>query len=95
MIATIVILSVLLLVAVYYVIRFGLIIARIEEGIEGALEALDASYAEIGKVLERPLFFDSPEVRSVHNSMGRAQRAILVAASSMTAEMQSLEEEGD
>jgi cell shape-determining protein MreC len=93
MTTVIVILSVLLLVTVYYVIRFGLIIARIEEGIEDALEVLDGSYAAIGKILEKPLFFDSAEVRSVLNELGRAQKAILVAASSMSAELQPIEEE--
>ena len=93
MTTVIVILSVLLLVTVYYVIRFGLIIARIEEGIEDALEVLDGSYAAIGKILEKPLFFDSAEVRSVLNELGRAQKAILVAASSVSAELQPIEEE--
>lgn len=93
MTTVIVILSVLLLVTVYYVIRFGLIIARIEEGVEDALEVLDGSYAAIGKILEKPLFFDSAEVRSVLNELGRAQKAILVAASSMSAELQPIEEE--
>ena len=93
MTVAVVILSVLLLVTVYYVIRFGLIIARIEEGIEDALEVLDGSYASIGKILERPLFFDSAEVRSVLNELGRAQNAVLIAASAMSAEVQPDDDE--
>ena len=66
---------------------------EIEEGIEDALEVLDGSYASIGKILERPLFFDSAEVRSVLNELGRAQNAVLIAASAMSAEVQPDDDE--
>jgi len=90
---TVVILSCLLVVAVFYAIKFGLIIAKIEEGFEEALDTLDNSYASIGKIIEKPLFFDSAEVRSVLNELRRSQEAILKAASSVASIMQQEEDQ--
>jgi ABC-type cobalt transport system substrate-binding protein len=67
-----------------FAFRFALIIVRMEEELELALDKLDASYKAVGKILERPLFFDSAEVRSVLFELRKAQSAILQAAVGMS-----------
>lgn len=65
MIYIILILSVLLSLAIYYSVKFGLIILKIEDAIEESLEVIDEKYDSMSEILERPLFYDSPEVRQV------------------------------
>lgn len=85
----------LLAVMTFYAFRFALIIARMEEQIELALDDLDRSYTNIGRILERPLFFDSPEVRSVLNELGAAQRTILRVANEISKGARNDEKEAE
>ena len=88
-------LAVVSVVATFYALKFALIITRMEESVEAALDELDSSYAAIGRILERPLFFDSAEVRSVLNELGRAQNTILKVAQDMSADLQQIQEEAE
>ena len=65
MIYVIAVLSLLLAGSVFYCVKFGLIILRVQDSIEEALDVIDEKYASISEVCERPLFYDSPEVRKV------------------------------
>jgi hypothetical protein len=67
-ILSIVIISILLVtlgVSLYFNIKFGLVVLRIQDAIEEALDMLDERYASISNILDIPLFFDSMEIRSV------------------------------
>ena len=55
----IVILSLSLCVSLYFVVRFGLVILKIEDAIEESLDVLDERYRSISEILEIPLFFES------------------------------------
>jgi hypothetical protein len=79
-IAFVVFLCILIFTLVYYVFKFALIIINLENSIEEALDELDQSYTTIAKILEKPLFFDSQEVRSVLNEIKRSQSTILFVA---------------
>ena len=61
----IVILSLSLCVSLYFVVRFGLVILKIEDAIEESLDVLDERYRSISEILEIPLFYDSPQIRQV------------------------------
>ena len=60
-----IILAVALSFSLYYNVKFGLMILKIQDNIEESLDMLDERYASISKILEVPLFYDSQEVRSV------------------------------
>ena len=76
--------SVLAGVAAFYAYKFGLIILKIEDAIEESLDLLDQRYQSISKVLDRPLFQDSPEIRQVHDDIKRSRESILEIANIMT-----------
>jgi len=56
---------VLLLMSLYYNIKFGKLILQYVDQIEETLDIFDQKYASISKVSEMPLFYDSAEVKSV------------------------------
>jgi hypothetical protein len=78
------VLSALLGISVYFNVRFGIIILRIQDVIEDSLDELDQRYAIFGKILEKPVFFDSVEVRQVIHEIRESQALILKIASSLS-----------
>jgi len=64
----------------YYLYKWGKILINLEDSIEDCLEALDQRQLSIEKVLQIPLFYDSPEVRRVHEDIKSARDAILKVA---------------
>jgi len=56
---------------------------KLEDVLEECLDILDKRYASISKVLEIPLFYDSPEVRKVHEDIKAARDSILLVANSV------------
>ena len=57
-----------------------MIILRVEDSIEKSLDMLDSSYSIMNKILERPIFFDSVEVRAVVNEISNSRDAVLLVA---------------
>lgn len=55
----------LLIASLYYCFKFAMIILRVQDVMEESLDVLDERYRSITEILERPLFYDSPEVRTV------------------------------
>jgi hypothetical protein len=80
-------------ISVFFTVRFGLIILRMEDAIENCLDILDEKCESIDKILEIPLFSDSPEIRQVHTDLRRSRDAILQIASVLTKETLELETE--
>lgn len=80
------------IISTAFAIRFFLIISKFEISLGKSLDILDESYRNIGKILERPLFFDSAEVRSVIMDIKKAQESILFVANEITADFISLED---
>ncbi len=48
-----------------------------EDNIKESLDIMDNSYQEISKILQYPLTFDDPHVRSVQNEIRKTGDAIL------------------
>lgn len=69
------VLSIALAISLYYVAKFSLVILKIEDAIEQSLDILDERYRSISKVLETPLFYDSPQIRQVINDI-RSQETL-------------------
>ena len=79
----VIILLALLSIAVYFLVKFALIIIRVEDAIEESLDILDERYASISKILQTPLFYDSAEVRQVLSDVRGCQDSILYIANVM------------
>ena len=80
----IVILSLSLCVSLYFVVRFGLVILKIEDAIEESLDVLDERYRSISEILEIPLFYDSPQIRQVVNDIKVSRDSVLKIAQSLS-----------
>ena len=72
--------SVTLIVSAYYNYKFGRALIRMEDALEDSIEKLDDRYNSIAKILEIPLFSDSPQVRQVVADIKECQRSILFVA---------------
>jgi len=83
-------LFVLLVISIYFNIKHGIIILRMQDAIEECLDSIDQRYTSMSKVLEIPIFFDSVEVRQVVDDIGRTRDSLLVIANRLTDD--SLEE---
>jgi len=66
-------------------VKHGLIIIRTQEGIEKSLDILDARYQSLNSVLDKPIFFDSLEVRQVISDIKASRDSILLVANILTA----------
>ena len=64
----------------YYLYKWGKILINLEDSIEDCIEALDERQDSIDKVLKIPLFYDSPEIRKVHEDIKASRDAILKVA---------------
>lgn len=84
---------VLFIIASFFALKFGMTILKIEEATETALDVLDTSYREIGKILQTPLFADSREIRTVLAQVRNSYNAILKVASIMTITFQNEEDQ--
>lgn len=77
--------SLILVWSLYTNYKFGRIILKVEDETEKALDALDERYASISKILQIPLYYDSPEIRKVLEDIEKTRSAILKIAASMGA----------
>ncbi len=80
--------------AVVFLVRFGKIILSYQDSLEQALETIDEKYNNISAICERPLFYDSAEVREVLNDIKATRDSLHQVAFSLT-ENFSIEEEDE
>ena len=79
--------------SIYYNYRFAKIILKVEDSLEICLEQLDAREASISKILEIPLFYDSPQVRQVVQDIRASRDSILLVAGQIASIEESVNEE--
>tara|TARA_X000000950_G_C13634750_1_gene545047 strand:- start:203 stop:508 length:306 start_codon:yes stop_codon:yes gene_type:complete len=87
--------SVLLVFSVYYNIKFGRSLIRMEDALEESLDILDERYKSVSEILKIDLFYDSPQVRQVVSDIQKCQDSILYVANEIgrLEEIQDGEEE--
>tara|TARA_R110000787_G_scaffold197329_1_gene308672 strand:- start:344 stop:670 length:327 start_codon:yes stop_codon:yes gene_type:complete len=73
-----------LIISVRINMRMGKIVLKVEDAIEDSLDILDTQYNKISMILEKPVFFDSPEVRQTIEDIGQCRDSILFVASVMS-----------
>lgn len=91
MIYAVIFLSLMLVVSIFYCIKFAIIIISIQQNIEQSLEILDEKYEKISDVLQIPIFHDSREIRQVLDDIKDARQAVIDVAAKLS--LQELEEE--
>ena len=84
LISTSVFLLLTLCVSVYFNIKHGMLILKIEDALESSLDILDERYRSISKIVETPIFFDSTEVRQVISDINKSRDAVLRVANILT-----------
>ena len=87
------VLFLLLCVSLYYNYRFATIILKIEDSLEVSLNKLDRRYASISKILEIPLFYDSPQIRQVIDDIRASRDSILEVANQIAKIEETSDEE--
>ena len=73
----------------YYVVKFGKIILEFQDTLGDALDVIDEKYSSISEICERPLFYDSREVREVLSSVKSTRDALHEVAYSLTEDFSS------
>jgi hypothetical protein len=91
MIYAVILLSLMLVVSIFYCIKFAIIIISIQQNIEQSLEILDEKYEKINEILQIPIFHDSREIRQVLDDIKDARQAVVDVAEKLS--LQELEEE--
>jgi|ETNvirnome_6_100_1030635.scaffolds.fasta_scaffold18367_3 hypothetical protein len=74
----------LLSISIYFNIKHGILLLKIQDTIERSLDSLDIKYKNISDILEIPIFFDSMEVRRVISEIQGARDSILYIANELT-----------
>ena len=72
------------LVLAYKLYQFSIIILEIETQIEDSLDIIDDQYSKINEILEKPVFFDSVEIRQVIAAIEESHAALLIIANKLT-----------
>lgn len=80
----IILLTLLLFLTSYFCIKFALIILNLQEAIEESLDIIDTRYNRVSKILEIPIFYNSPEVKSVVQEIEDTKDALLYIANQLT-----------
>ena len=64
--------------------QFSVVIIDMEDAVEESLDLLDEKYSKMNEILQKPVFFDSVEVRQVISDIRECHSAILIIANKLT-----------
>ena len=64
--------------------QFSMIIMDIEDAVEESLDVLDDKYGKLNEIIQKPVFFDSMEIRQVISEIRSCHSAILIIANKLT-----------
>jgi len=83
----------LLIASLYFNFKFGTTILQLQDAIEESLDILDERYESVNKILDIPLYSDSPEIRKVCEDIRTTRDSILYIANIMVGtEMETFQE---
>lgn len=86
LIITIIVLLSVVLFLLYKLYKFSIIILNLETSVEECLDVLDSHYKKMNEVIQKPVFFDSIEVRQVINDIKQCHNAVLLVANRLTSD---------
>jgi len=87
----IVLLAIYVLTVTFFCVKFALILIRVQESVEVCLDAINEKYSKMTEIASRPLFIDSPEVRSVIKEIKDVRLVLHGIAYSLSSEFESLD----
>ena len=70
--------------------KFSIIIIDIEDAVEESLQILDEKYKRMYDILQKPIFFDSVEVRQVISDIRESHNALIYVSDVLTDEKNGL-----
>lgn len=82
-------------ILLYFCIKFGITIIKIQEIIEECLDVIDEKYNNIVRILEIPVFSDSPEIKRMVNELDQIKLSIIYIANKLSMNDLRTEEEKD
>ena len=82
----------MLVVSIRFNVKHGILIIKMTDAIEEVLDILDEKYEAMSKILDIPLFYDSPQVRSVVNDIRFCRDSLLKSANLLTNYQQEQDE---
>jgi len=88
-----IVLCAILCVSIYFNCKHAMIILAFQEKIEESLDILDEKYNSISTILEKPVFFDSLEIREVIRDISTSRDAILYIANNLCSIEQNIDSE--
>ena len=68
----------------YFCIKFALVIIKMQDKIESALDKIDTKYNRLSQILEIPVFYDSPEITNIIIEVQEVQDVVLSIAQDLT-----------
>jgi len=84
MFVIIILLSCVSFVSSYYAFKFGLLLLRLEDDIEASLDDIDESFKALSDILQKPVFFDSLEVRQCISELDKCRDVVVRIADRLT-----------
>ena len=91
-IACIIFLFLLVMFLSYKLYSFSMLILNIESAIERSLDILDERYSRMSVIAEKPVFFDSVEIRQVIADIKACREAVLLIANILTSDAELIDE---
>ncbi len=76
--------SLILILSLYYNYKFAMIILNTQEAIEQSLDVLDERYSNIQKLIDTPILYDSPQIKRLVSDIKATRDSILMVANVMT-----------
>ena len=93
--ATCVLLLAVLSWAGYTLYKIGVTMLQVQDTLEESLEVIDERVESIEKILDIPLFSDSPEIKRLRKDMMLCRDAMLEVAYAMSSSMRQQKEDPD
>ena len=63
--------------------QFSILIIDLEDAVEESLDILDEKYRKMNEISQKPVFFDSVEIRQVIDEIRGCHNAILIIANKL------------
>jgi len=97
MLITLILITVMLSISTAYFAyksyKFGLVLLQTQDAIEEALDIFDERFAKMTSILQKPVFFDSIEVRQVIEDISISRDAVLFVASRLSSSQEARTDE--
>ena len=68
----------------YYTYKFAMLILDLQDDIEESLDELDENFKSLNKILAKPIFFDSIEVRQCITEIKKTRNTVIKIAERLT-----------